>query len=105
MGNASPTGTHYLLTLYVAGASPRSASAIEELRAALAARAPETFELRVVDVRHDSSSVATDDVLAVPTLVKHLPLPVQRFVGDLLSHRFLVGVGIESAEQARSETP
>ena len=73
----------WLLTLYVAGASPRSAEAIDTVGRIcdedLAGRA----ELRIVDVSEQPAPAISDDIVAVPTLVKRGPPPSRRLVGNL----------------------
>lgn len=73
----------WLLTLYVSGASPRSASAIATLRALCATDLAGDVDLRIVDVHDMPASAIADQVVAVPTLVKSRPAPVRRLVGDL----------------------
>lgn len=71
------------LTLYVSGASPHSAAAVETVRRICSDELAGRCDLEVVDVRDAPRSVLADHVLAVPTLVKRLPLPLRRLVGDL----------------------
>ena len=71
------------LTLYVSGASPRSTAALETVRRICDEELLGRVELRVVDVAEEPSRLVRDQVLAVPTLVKHEPPPLRRLVGDL----------------------
>src|SRR5918993_1379441 len=71
------------LTLYVSGASPRSAQALETVRRLCDEDLRGQVELLVVDVAEDPARAATDRILAVPTLVKRLPAPRRQLVGDL----------------------
>lgn len=71
------------LTLYVNGASPRSATAIEAVRKVCAEELAGRSDLQIVDVRDAVELARSDQVLAIPTLVKRLPAPVRRLVGDL----------------------
>lgn len=71
------------LTLYVSGASPQSAAAVEAVRKICAEELPGRCDLDVVDVHDAPARVIADEVLAVPTLVKRLPTPLRRLVGDL----------------------
>lgn len=71
------------LTLYVNGASPRSATAIEAVRKVCAEDLAGRSDLRIVDVRDEVELARSDQVLAVPTLIKRLPAPLRRLVGDL----------------------
>ncbi len=79
-GEAAP---NWSLTLYVSGASPRSAQALETVRRLCDEDLRGRVELMVVDVAEDPARAATDRILAVPTLVKRLPAPRRQLVGDL----------------------
>jgi circadian clock protein KaiB len=78
--DAGPT---YDLTLFVSGASGLSSTAIANASALCEAHLAGRYVLAVVDVHADSSSVIASNVLAAPTLVRNLPLPVRKIVGDL----------------------
>lgn len=73
----------WVLTLYVSGASPRSVRAVETVRGICDGELAGRVDLEVVDVIQAPALVFADQVLAVPMLVKHLPRPVRRLVGDL----------------------
>jgi circadian clock protein KaiB len=74
---------HYQLTLFVNGASERSAHAIADVRALFDAHLAGRFHLDVVDVHEHPELVIRHHVLAAPTLVKEQPLPTRMLVGDL----------------------
>ena len=71
------------LTLYVSGASPRSAEALETVRRLCDEELPGQVELQVVDVADEPALAGRDRIVAVPTLVKRLPAPPRQLVGDL----------------------
>lgn len=71
------------LTLYVSGASPRSTAALETVRRICDEELLGRVDLRIVDVTEEPARLLADQVMAVPTLVKHQPLPLRRLVGDL----------------------
>ena len=71
------------LTLYVSGASPRSAEALETVRRLCDEELQGQVELQVVDVTDEPALAAQDRIVAVPTLVKRLPAPPRQLVGDL----------------------
>lgn len=71
------------LTLYVSGASPRSAAALETVRRICDEELPGRADLRVVDVTEEPARLLRDEVMAIPTLIKHQPPPLRRLVGDL----------------------
>lgn len=78
-GEATP----YALTLFITGASDRSARAISNARALCDTYLAGRHELQVVDLHEDTDAVNASQVVAAPTLVRHRPLPVRKFVGDL----------------------
>jgi circadian clock protein KaiB len=71
------------LTLYVSGASPRSAQALETVRRLCDEELAGQVELRVVDVTDEPALAGRDGIVAVPTLVRRLPAPPRQLVGDL----------------------
>ena len=77
------TDRRWSLTLYVAGASPRSAEAIDTVRRICDEELAGRVELRIVDVREQPAPAISDDIFAVPTLVKRSPTPPRRLVGSL----------------------
>jgi circadian clock protein KaiB len=79
---AAPVATH-VLRLYVTGSTPRSTRAIENIRRLLESQLPDRYDLEVVDVYQHPEAAAEHQILAAPTLVKLLPEPVRRIIGDL----------------------
>ncbi len=73
----------YEFTLFVSGASALAARAIANARRLCDLHCSGNYRLSVVDIHEDASSLLTKNVLVTPTLVKSLPLPVRRVVGDL----------------------
>jgi circadian clock protein KaiB len=71
------------LTLYVSGASPHSAQALETVRRLCDEELPGRVELQVVDVTEEPGLADREGVVAVPTLVRRLPAPRRQLVGDL----------------------
>ena len=79
-----PAGTAtWVLRLYVNGASPQSVAAIENIRRICDEELAGEVTLDVVDVRTQPALVIEDRVIAAPTLIKRLPEPLRRLVGDL----------------------
>lgn len=76
------TDLEYELTLFVNGASERSARAIADVTGVCELRLDGRYRLAVVDVHLDPGAIDIG-VLATPTLIKHRPLPLRRLVGDL----------------------
>lgn len=79
----APGGVRWSLTLYVSGASPRSAAALETVRRICDEELAGRVDLRIVDLAEEPARVGEDQVMAVPTLVKHEPTPLRRLVGNL----------------------
>lgn len=81
---ASDSGApHYILRLYVAGMSPRSMRAISNIRQICEEYLQGRYDLAVIDLYQQPSWTAIDQIIALPTLVKRSPLPIQYLIGDL----------------------
>ena len=94
------------LTLYVRGASPRSAEALETVRRLCDEELPGQVELQVVDVTDQPALAARDRIVAVPTLVKRLPAPPRHLVGDLADvDRLRAGLDLGSAPPSPTSVP
>ncbi|MDX2194384.1 MAG: circadian clock KaiB family protein [Gemmatimonadales bacterium] len=86
----------YRFTLFVTGQTPRSQRAIANLRALCEEQLPGAYELNVVDVLEQPDLAERARVLATPTLVKDLPPPPRRVIGDLSDRqRVLFGLDLE----------
>ena len=86
--SATPPGSvgqdrPWYLRLYVAGQSPKSLDAFANLKEICERYLPGQYEIEIVDLIEDPSLAATDEVLAVPTLVRCLPPPSRRISGNL----------------------
>jgi circadian clock protein KaiB len=89
--DADPDFWH--LRLYVAGQSPKSLRAFANLRDLCEQHLAGRYAIEVIDLVEQPSLARTDDVLAVPTLVRRLPPPLRRIIGDLSdADRVLVGL-------------
>lgn len=85
------------LRLYVAGQSPRSTAAIRNLRAICDAHLPGRYEVEIVDLMRHPEQARTDQIVAIPTLVKKLPVPVRHIIGDLsATERVLISLELET---------
>ncbi|MBD0335902.1 MAG: thiol-disulfide isomerase [Cyanobacteria bacterium Co-bin13] len=73
----------YVLRLYVASNSLRSLRAIQRIQKLCEERLPGRYELEIVDIYQDPERLEQDQVFAVPTLIKQLPPPLQRLIGDM----------------------
>jgi len=84
------------LRLYVAGQSPKSLTALENLRRLCKTHLAGQYEIEVIDLLKDPRLAAGDQILAVPTLVRKLPEPIRKIIGDLSNEaRVLVGLDVK----------
>jgi len=96
----------YVLRLYIAGTTPASSRSVENLRAICEQHLQGRYELVVVDVFQQPSLAKDEQIIAVPTLIKQLPAPLRRIVGDLSNeHRVLVGLNLEPKEHGETPKP
>ena len=90
----------YVLKLYVTGLTPRSQTAIQSIKDILEKHLPGRYELQVVDIYQHPEAAAEANLLVAPTLIKQLPLPLRRLVGDLSdTEKVLVGLDLTSKEE------
>jgi circadian clock protein KaiB len=86
---------HYVPRLFVAGATPNSLRAIQNVRLICEEQLPGRHELEVIDVYPQAGQLAAGQVVVAPTLVRQSPLPVRRWIGGLTSrNRVLEGLDI-----------
>lgn len=86
----------YLFRLYVSGTTSRSVLAIANVRHICEQYLPGRYELRVIDIYQQPTATKEAQVFAIPTLVKELPFPVQRFVGDMSNEeRIVIGLNLK----------
>lgn len=94
------------LTLYVSGASPRSTAALETIRRICDDELVGRVDLRVVDVTEEPARLVGDQVMAIPTLIKHQPPPLRRLVGDLGdAERVRIGLDLDPLPAEPGEAP
>ena len=90
----------YLLRLYVSGTTARSIEAISNIRRICEERLKDRFELEIIDTYQKPHLAKKDQVLALPTLIKELPPPLRRIIGDLSDkERVLVGLDLVEKDQ------
>lgn len=88
----------WILRLYIAGMTPRSIKALENLKKICDEQVPGKYSIEVVDLLKSPQLAEGDQILAVPTLVRKLPEPVRRIIGDL-SNKEKVLVGLNMVPQ------
>lgn len=85
----------WILRLYIAGMTPRSVKALENLKKICEEQVPGKYTIEVVDLLKNPQLAAGDQILAVPTLVRKLPEPVRKIIGDLSDkEKVLVGLNM-----------
>ncbi len=98
---ASPPGRpRYRLRLYVAGMTPRSARAVANIKEICEEHLKGRYALEVIDIYQQPVLARGDQIIAVPTLIRRLPLPLRRLIGDL-SDRERVLIGLDLKRQER----
>lgn len=85
----------YHMRLYVAGQTAKSMAALSNLRRICEEHLPGRYDIEVIDLLKDPKLAAGDQILAIPTLVRRLPEPLKRMIGDLSNtEKVLVGLDI-----------
>jgi len=86
---------HYVLRLYVTGMTPRSMEALATIKALCEEHLQGRYSLEVIDIYQNPSLAKDEQIIAVPTLIKALPQPLRRFVGNLSEQeRVLLGLDL-----------
>ena len=90
------------LRLYVAGQSRRSLSALANLKRLCDEHLPGEYRIEVIDLLQNPQLAAGDQILAIPTLVRKLPAPMKKIIGDLSdAERTLVGLDLRPGKEAQ----
>ena len=94
------TAQVYVLRLFVTGASQKSLQAIDNLKRLCEENFPNQYELEVIDIYQQPGLAAKEQLLAVPTVIKDLPPPVRRLIGNLSNAKdTLKHLGIAASEE------
>jgi circadian clock protein KaiB len=94
--------SHYLLRLYVTGATERSRRAIVNLDGICREHLKGRYDLEVIDVYQKPTLAKDEQIIAAPTLIRKLPLPIRRIIGDLSDRdAVLLGLDIKRKKQER----
>jgi circadian clock protein KaiB len=87
--------SNYLLKLYVTGQTPRSRRAIDNLRRICEDELRGQYEMHIIDVLERPQVAEDEKILATPTVVKELPMPIRRIIGDLSdTEKVLLGLDL-----------
>ena len=101
MPSPDPDGTYHL-RLYVAGQSPKSVRAAENLRRVCEEHLQGRYHIELVDLLENPHLARGDEIIAVPTLVRKLPEPIRRIIGDLSdTEKLLVGLQLREDRVGR----
>ena len=93
--NKNRKAPHYVLRLYVTGTTGRSVHAIQNVKRVCDSYLKGRYELEVVDLYKNLPLARGDQIIAAPTLIKRLPTPLRRLIGDMSDEsRLLVGLDI-----------
>ena len=94
--SASRDSEKYVLRLYVTGLTPKSTLAISNVRKLCKTHLADRYELKVIDIYQQPKLAKGEQIIATPTLIKKLPLPLRKLIGDMSdTERFLVGIDLK----------
>jgi circadian clock protein KaiB len=101
---AQAASSEYLLRLYVAGHTPKGLQALANLRRICEEHLAGRYKLEVVDLLENPALARGDQILALPALVRQLPPPVKKIIGDFSSaERVLVGLDLRPMKKGRTQ--
>ena len=90
----------YILRLYVAGTSAKSIRAVANIKEICESSLKNRYDLEVIDIYQRPTLLKGEQIIAAPTLVKELPLPLRKFIGDMSdTQRILVGLDVRNKNQ------
>jgi circadian clock protein KaiB len=96
---------HYQLRLYITGTTTRSSQAISNIRALCDEFLPGHYDLEVVDIYQQPTEAAKEQIIAAPTLIKQLPIPPKRLIGDLSDRdKVMVGLSLTGNKTVKTST-
>lgn len=86
---------HYTLRLYISGTTIQSVIALRNIKKICEEHLQGRYELEVIDIYQQTEALASENIVAVPTLIKELPLPLQRMIGNLSdTEKVLIGLDL-----------
>ena len=89
----------YILRLYVTGMTPKSTLAIDNVQKLCEKYLEGFYELKIIDIYQQPKLAKGEQIIATPTLIKKLPLPLRKLIGDMSdTERFLVGIDLKPKE-------
>lgn len=104
LAEGSQNNQRYILRLYVTGMTPRSTQALASIRSICEEHLQGRYELEVIDIYQHPQLARDEQIIAAPTLVKELPEPLRRLIGDLSNEeRVLLGLDLRPKRPPVSE--
>lgn len=98
-------GEHFVLRLYITGNTARSGQAISNIRSLCDEYLSGRYDLEVIDIYQQPTEAAKEQIIAAPTLVKKLPFPARRLIGDLSDRdKVLIGLNLIRADAESSDS-
>lgn len=95
---------NYLLKLYITGMTPRSTQAIINIKKICEEHLKGRYELEVIDIYQSPVLAKGEQIIAAPTLIKKLPLPLRKFIGDMSdTQRILVGLDLRTKPKQKGK--
>ena len=85
----------YVLRLYVTGMTPQSTKAIQNVKKICEEHLKDRYDLEVIDIYQQPTLARGEQIIAAPTLIKKIPLPLRKFIGDMANtERILLGLDL-----------
>ena len=101
-----PDEQQYVLRLYIAGVTPRSVAAVSSIKRICEEHLQGRYHLEVIDIYQQPVLATGDQIIAVPTLIRKLPAPLRRLIGDMSDEqRVLVGLDLRPLPPAGDAMP
>ena len=93
-------GEYYILKLFITGLTPRSREAIENVRKLCDEHLKGRYQLQIIDIYQEPLSARENQIVATPTLIRKLPLPIRKYVGKMSRiEKLLAGLDIQIIEK------
>jgi circadian clock protein KaiB len=95
-----PKNKEYVLRLYIAGTTSKSMLAVANIKEICESSLKNRYDLEVIDIYQQPVLMKGEQIIAAPTLVKKLPLPLRKFIGDMSdTERILVGLDLRARDR------
>lgn len=96
--NGNGNGHEWVLRLYIAGQTPKSLAALSNLNAICEAQLKGRYKIEIIDLVRKPELARENQIFAIPTLVRQVPVPIRKIIGDLSDkERVLMGLALEEA--------